>query len=258
VEVIGLFIVSAGLAWWLGRRSQVNRVKGLLGEIGDEAQVTLAVARREAEQRNHALAPLHLLYGLLQDDTFIGAIAVLGGDPAKLESRVLDELDRLVQEPGLAYRESAENATFAIVMARVYARYHARSATCADLWHAIARTQTASLVEEVTGIPRVSLAFHLVHGTDQPRSTLVGETAVAIVMKNDDYTTAEFVVAILRDVFELTPDAANQVMLAVHHEGHGIVGRFESAIAKTKVEAAWARARAEEHPLWIGVEVSAI
>ncbi|MCX5746027.1 MAG: ATP-dependent Clp protease adaptor ClpS [Proteobacteria bacterium] len=258
MEVIGLFLVSAGLAWWLGwqrHRVGMSRIRGLLGTVGEEADVALAVATREATQRGQILAPLHLLYGLLQDDAFVAAIAAVGGDAAAIEHRVLDDLDALVQAPDLARRETPDNAAFAVVMARLYARHHGRPVTCADLWHAIARTTAASLVQAGEADPG-KLAFVLVHGPSEPRSTLAGETAVAIVLRNDDYTTAEFVVELLRDVFQLPDATAQAIMVATHTEGRGVIGRFDAATAKTRVEAAWARARAAGHPLWIAVEVS--
>ena len=65
----------------------------------------------------------------------------------------------------------------------------------------------------------------------------------------------ELVVAILRDVFDLPDERARETMLAVHKTGHAVVGRFAAELAKTKLEVARNRARAQAAPLWMGVEV---
>ena len=146
---------------------------------------------------------------------------------------------------------AVENAPFAIVAARVYARHHDRATQIADVWQAIAKSGAAELV----GVPPGRLAFALIHGEAQPRAQVAGETVVHVVLKNDDYTTFEFVTAILREVFELSDAAAKSVTLATHRDGRAVVGRFDTATAKRKVEEAWARATTERFPLWVSVEI---
>jgi ATP-dependent Clp protease adaptor protein ClpS len=99
-----------------------------------------------------------------------------------------------------------------------------------------------------------ALLFQLVHGAPPP-SALTGETHVNVIVRNDDYTTQELVVAILRDVFDLPAERAEAVMRDAHHRGRAIVGRFPSELANAKVEAARRRAREHASPLWLGVEV---
>ena len=55
-------------------------------------------------------------------------------------------------------------------------------------------------------------------------------------MRNDDYTTRDFVVSVLREVFDLSDAEAEPRMMQVHNEGRGIVGRFKSPLAAMKIE----------------------
>lgn len=70
-----------------------------------------------------------------------------------------------------------------------------------------------------------------------------------VVLHNDDYTTMDFVVAILVEVFRKTLDQAASIMLSVHQKGAGVAGVYCQEIAETKVEAVRERAREAEYPL---------
>jgi ATP-dependent Clp protease adaptor protein ClpS len=56
-----------------------------------------------------------------------------------------------------------------------------------------------------------------------------------VFLLNDDYTTMEFVVSILKLVFKKTEEDAVAVMLNVHREGMGLCGVYPYEIAETKV-----------------------
>jgi len=70
-----------------------------------------------------------------------------------------------------------------------------------------------------------------------------------VVLMNDDYTTMEFVVAILETVFLKSPSEAVQIMLQVHKTGRGVAGVFSKQIAEAKIEVVHKRARGEGFPL---------
>jgi ATP-dependent Clp protease adaptor protein ClpS len=55
-----------------------------------------------------------------------------------------------------------------------------------------------------------------------------------VIFHNDDYTTMEFVVWVLREVFALGPGQAEVLMMTVHRSGRGVVGVFTRDIAETK------------------------
>jgi ATP-dependent Clp protease adaptor protein ClpS len=245
VETVLAFVLAGlGVASWRhGRRKRLARLAE--GAFDPDAHVVFHVANHEAKARGQAVSPLHLVYGLLQDETFTQAITRLGGDPLAIEHRVHAELDRGAGE--------LHEAQAVVAHAYWIAHHHDRSATAADVWQAVVRTDAASVVE-LAPVTRPALSFALVHGVVEAPAQLPGETSVHVVLRNDDYTTQDTVVAILRDVFGLPEAEAMRVMLATHTEGKAIVGRFSAVVAREKVEVARARARAGGFPLWVGVE----
>lgn len=75
-----------------------------------------------------------------------------------------------------------------------------------------------------------------------------------VVMINDDFTTMEFVVYILVDIFHKDEVTANDIMMTVHRNGKAVVGKYPYDIAVTKVNAALDRAREEGYPFRMTVE----
>ena len=57
-----------------------------------------------------------------------------------------------------------------------------------------------------------------------------------VLLLNDDYTTMEFVVSILRTVFHKNEDDAFRIMMNVHRQGIGLCGIYTYEVAETKVE----------------------
>lgn len=70
-----------------------------------------------------------------------------------------------------------------------------------------------------------------------------------VFLLNDDYTTMDFVVAVLESVFNKSPAEAVKIMLSVHHQGRGLCGIFTKQIAEAKLAAVHSKARAQGHPL---------
>ena len=70
-----------------------------------------------------------------------------------------------------------------------------------------------------------------------------------VFIHNDDYTTMEFVVAILMSVFNKSMEEATIIMLNVHKEGVGLCGVYTYEVAETKVSTVQTVARKEGFPL---------
>ena len=70
-----------------------------------------------------------------------------------------------------------------------------------------------------------------------------------VFLLNDDYTTMDFVVDILKKIFGKNLTEATQIMLHVHKKGVGLAGVYPREIAETKVEAVHRMARDNEFPL---------
>ena len=75
-----------------------------------------------------------------------------------------------------------------------------------------------------------------------------------VVLLNDNYTTRDFVVEVLKLIFHKTPDEATRIMLNVHHKGRGVVGMYTWDIANTKASQVHALARQYDYPLKCVVE----
>ena len=75
-----------------------------------------------------------------------------------------------------------------------------------------------------------------------------------VVMLNDNYTTMEFVVEILIEIFGKTEADARKIMLAVHKQGRGVAGVYVYDIAISKVEQVERKAKEKGFPLKCVVE----
>lgn len=75
-----------------------------------------------------------------------------------------------------------------------------------------------------------------------------------VIMLNDDFTSMDFVVEVLIDIFHKDPLAAEAIMLAVHKKGRATVGTYPYDIAASKVDKAMSRAKAEGFPFRMTLE----
>ncbi len=70
-----------------------------------------------------------------------------------------------------------------------------------------------------------------------------------VLLHNDDYTTMEFVVHVLKVVFGKNENEASVVMLMVHQKGVGACGVYTAEIAEAKVALVRHLARKNGFPL---------
>jgi ATP-dependent Clp protease adaptor protein ClpS len=70
-----------------------------------------------------------------------------------------------------------------------------------------------------------------------------------VLLLNDDYTTMDFVVEVLKHVFHKSEGDAQRIMLNVHHNGFGVCGIYPFEIAETKVDRVDSLSREKGFPL---------
>jgi ATP-dependent Clp protease adaptor protein ClpS len=75
-----------------------------------------------------------------------------------------------------------------------------------------------------------------------------------VILYNDDYTSMEFVVNILVEIFGKPAAEATKIMLDVHNNGKGVCGVYTYDIALTKVKQVHYEAQKNGFPLKCGCE----
>ena len=86
------------------------------------------------------------------------------------------------------------------------------------------------------------------------REDLKAPDLYKVVLHNDDYTTKEFVVEVIRTVFHKSALEATKIMMRVHSQGKGVAGIFTWDLAQTKTAQVNQLARQREFPLHCTVE----
>ena len=69
------------------------------------------------------------------------------------------------------------------------------------------------------------------------------------ILLNDDFTPMDFVVYVLKEIFNHTDQQANEIMLRVHNEGEASCGIFTKDLAETKSYEVNNLAKINDHPL---------
>jgi ATP-dependent Clp protease adaptor protein ClpS len=80
------------------------------------------------------------------------------------------------------------------------------------------------------------------HKVKEPRQAKV-------ILLNDDYTSMDFVMLVLVEIFRKNRVEAQNIMLSVHEKGSGECGIYPVEVAETKTGQVHSKARAEGFPL---------
>ncbi|SFB27118.1 ATP-dependent Clp protease adaptor protein ClpS [Acetitomaculum ruminis DSM 5522] len=75
-----------------------------------------------------------------------------------------------------------------------------------------------------------------------------------VIMHNDDFTTMDFVVEILIEIFHKNQLEAENLMMCVHRQGSAVVGVYPLDIARTKINDATNLAKQEGFPFKLTME----
>jgi len=96
-------------------------------------------------------------------------------------------------------------------------------------------------------LPRIDEEVESLLALDEP-------TLYKVLLHNDDYTSMDFVIDILMNVFHKSLAQAEQIMIQVHKEGKGTCGIFTYEIAETKVHQVKELAKSSGFPLLATME----
>jgi ATP-dependent Clp protease adaptor protein ClpS len=70
-----------------------------------------------------------------------------------------------------------------------------------------------------------------------------------VILLNDDYTSMEFVVDVLRKFFHKEFQAAEAIMLKIHIDGEAVCGSYSYDVAQSKVKQVIGYSRENDQPL---------
>jgi ATP-dependent Clp protease adaptor protein ClpS len=167
---------------------------------------------------------------------------------------------------------------FQVALQRAIA--HARSSGCeevnsADVLVALLVGPTGDLLSE-HGMTRYDVTTFVCHGISKDAqatsgrgdvvdpsafqassSEAAGAPTFEVRLLNDNYTSMDFVLHVLEQVFELRHEDAERVMLETHHEGAGACGPFTRDEAEAKAAQVMDLARQHQHPLRCCVQATA-
>lgn len=92
--------------------------------------------------------------------------------------------------------------------------------------------------------------------TEKTRVKVKEPKRYKVIMHNDDFTSMEFVIFVLMNIFNKNEMEANDLMMKVHKGGSAMVGTYSYDIARSKVEETTLLARQEGFPFKVTMEVA--
>ena len=88
----------------------------------------------------------------------------------------------------------------------------------------------------------------------RPRTIAKRPPMFKVLLHNDHYTTMDFVVEVLREIYQKPMLEAVNIMLSVHKSGVGIAGVYAAEVAETKIDRTHKLAREKGFPLKCSME----
>lgn len=92
--------------------------------------------------------------------------------------------------------------------------------------------------------------------TEKTRVKVKEPKRYKVIMHNDDFTSMEFVIFVLMNIFNKNEMEANDLMMKVHKGGSAMVGTYSYDIARSKVEETTLLARQDGFPFKVTMEVA--
>ena len=75
-----------------------------------------------------------------------------------------------------------------------------------------------------------------------------------VIFLNDSITTMEFVVRVLKQIFNKSPEQAQNITTKIHNDGQGVDGSYVHEVAEQKGIETTLAARQENFPLQVKVK----
>ncbi len=88
----------------------------------------------------------------------------------------------------------------------------------------------------------------------RPRTVAKRPPRYKVLLHNDHYTTMDFVVEVLRDIFQKGMVEAVNIMLSVHKSGVGLAGVYAAEVAEAKIDRVHQLAEKKGFPLKCSME----
>ena len=88
----------------------------------------------------------------------------------------------------------------------------------------------------------------------EPEEDTRRDRPVRVLLHNDDFTPADYVVKVLEQEFGLGAFKATWIMLRAHVAGQSLVGRYPRHEAEARVAASMQKARGDGWPLRFSIE----
>lgn len=204
----------------------------------------LALAVDEAKRLRLRHVTLEgLMLGVLRAESGAALLRACGADVADMDRELAEYLELLDDGPPRQPLLDAQ-VEGSFRMAAIHAQSAGKSSVdLGCLLAAMSRYEEAyaCMLLHAQGIDRVDLLRQISHGTREVTARAPeGAEWLRVHLYNDDFTTMEFVVLVLEEVFRLPRAKAQALMLAIH-EGKGAVVttlRRDEAIARVaEVEA---------------------
>ena len=96
-------------------------------------------------------------------------------------------------------------------------------------------------------MPRTNVSLETVYALDEPKK-------YKVILHNDHYTSMDFVIHVLMNIFRKNAIEAQEIMLQIHEKGKGICGVYTHEIAQTKVAQVSKLAKQNSFPLLATIE----
>ena len=75
-----------------------------------------------------------------------------------------------------------------------------------------------------------------------------------VIFLNDNITTMDFVIRVLKQIYNKTPEQAQNITTKIHQDGQGVVGTYVHEVAEQKGIETTLAARQENFPLQVKVK----